>query len=300
MTPPTSAPPASYLDRLLAELAAIHEQYHVVLDASGVKNIDPNRRGSGGIFIGFPSWGWLKSEPGLEAARMKLLGTVRDWTPRFRLLFAHPTPTVAERLDDGLAHLERWLTREDGDQSVPPGIPQAHELLAATVQNLRVLVDLLPVDEHPVRLVVDTNVLIDNPDVAIYTNQIGIHYRVHLFPVVMGEIDDLKRSGRVQELRDAAKRADRYLKDLRRRGDVRAGVRVAGKVSAVFEYVEPKADGLPSWLDLDVPDDRLVAAALLLQSAYPSSTLYVATNDLNTQNKLGAVGLPFVEPPTEQ
>jgi len=26
----------------------------------------------------------------------------------------------------------------------------------------------------------------------------------------------------------------------------------------------------------------------------------VATNDLNTQNKLGAVGLPFVEPPTEQ
>jgi len=49
-----------------------------------------------------------------------------------------------------------------------------------------------------------------------------------------------------------------------------------------------------------VPDDRLVAAALLLQSAYPSSTLYVATNDLNTQNKLGAVGLPFVEPPTEQ
>jgi len=50
----------------------------------------------------------------------------------------------------------------------------------------------------------------------------------------------------------------------------------------------------------ELPDDRLVAAALLLQSAYPSSTLYVATNDLNTQNKLGAVGLPFVEPPTEQ
>jgi len=90
VTPPTSAPPASYLDRLLAELAAIHEQYRVVLDASGVKNIDPNRRGSGGIFIGFPFWGWLKSEPGLEAARMKLLGTVRDWTPRFRRIIYSP------------------------------------------------------------------------------------------------------------------------------------------------------------------------------------------------------------------
>jgi len=299
VTSTTSTPPVSYLDRLLAELDAIHEQYNVVLDASGVRNINPNRRGSGGIFVGFPSWGWLKSEPALEAARMTLLGTVRDWTPRFRLLFAHPTPTVAKRLDDGLAHLERWLTREDGDHSVPSGISQGHELLAATVQDLRALTDLLPIDEYPVRLVVDANVLIDNPDVAVYTNQIGIHYRVHLLPVVMGEIDDLKRSGRVQELRDAAKRADRYLKELRRRGDVRAGVRVAGKVSAVFEYAEPKADDLPSWLDLNVPDDRFVAAALLLQSGHPGSALYVATSDLNLQNKLGAVGLPFVEPLSE-
>ena len=134
---------------------------------------------------------------------------------------------------------------------------------------------------------------------TVYTNQIGIHYRAHLLLLVMGEIDDLKRSGRVQELRDAAKRADRYLKELRRRGDVRAGVRVAGKVSAVFEYVEPKADGLPSWLDLDVPDDRFVAAALLLQSGHPGSAVYVATSDLDLQNKLRAVGLPFVEPPSE-
>ena len=57
MTPATSTPPGSYFDRLLAELAVIHEQYCAVLDVSGVKNIDPNRRDSGGIFIGFPSWG---------------------------------------------------------------------------------------------------------------------------------------------------------------------------------------------------------------------------------------------------
>lgn len=103
--------------------------------------------------------------------------------------------------------------------------------------------------------------------------------------------------GRTQELRDAAKRADRYLKELRRRGDLRAGVKVAGDVTAVFEYTEPKADGLPTWLDLDVPDDRLVASVLLLQSGHPGSVVYVATSDLNLQNKLGATGLPYIEPP---
>lgn len=107
----------SYLERLLVELDSIHEQFKIVLDSSAIKNIDPNRSYSGPVFIGYPSWGWETSEPRLSR-RMKLLGQLRDWMPRLRLLFPHPTPTVAERLDDGLAHLERWLTREPGDHSI--------------------------------------------------------------------------------------------------------------------------------------------------------------------------------------
>ena len=63
----------------------------------------------------------------------------------------------------------------------------------------------------------------------------------------------------------------------------------------LFEHVEPKADGLPDGLDLSVPDDRFVASALLLQSRHPGSRLFIATNDGNFQNKLAAVGLPFIE-----
>jgi rRNA maturation endonuclease Nob1 len=92
-------------------------------------------------------------------------------------------------------------------------------------------------------------------------------------------------------------KADRRLKGLRDNGDVRIGVRVAGDVFAVFEHIEPNADGLPSWIDLSVPDDRLVASALLLQSRHPGSAVHVATGDLNLQTKLAAVGLPFTELP---
>ena len=91
------------------------------------------------------------------------------------------------------------------------------------------------------------------------------------------------------------RRADKRLKGLRDNGDVRTGARVAGDVFAVFEHKEPRSDGLPEWLELDVPDDRLVASALLLQSAHPGSRVVVATGDMNLQNKLAAVGLPFIQ-----
>ena len=166
-----------------------------------------------------------------------------------------------------------------------------------TMQVLRDAREMLPDDDIAVRVVIDTNALIDCPDLTVYAEQLGPRYRVHLLPVVLGELDDLKRSGRTPELRDAARTAVRRLKGLRDGGDVRTGVRVAGDISAVFEHVEPRDEQLPGWLDLTVPDDRLVAAALLLQSAHPGSTVFVATGDLNLQTKLAAVRLPFVEPP---
>jgi hypothetical protein len=59
---------------------------------------------------------------------------------------------------------------------------------------------MLPPDEYPTRLVVDTNALIDNPDVAAYTDALGNKYVVHLLPIVLGELDDLKRAGHPVDL----------------------------------------------------------------------------------------------------
>jgi rRNA-processing protein FCF1 len=289
--------PSTYLDRLLMELDEIHTSYTKVLAASTIVNVDPNRRGSRHmVFVGYPKWGWATSDAALEASRMALLRRVRDWEPRFRLLFPHPTPTVSKRLDQHIGRLQGWLARERNN-GVPATLDKAAEMIDADVTDLRALADLLPKDQYAVRLTVDTNTLIDNPDLAVHAAAIGRRYMAHLLPVVLREIDDLKRAGRTQDLRDAAQRADRRLKGLRTNGDVLAGVRVAGDVYAVFEHIEPKSDGLPSWLDLTVPDDRFVASSLLLQSEHPGSALYVATSDINLQTKLAAVGLPFIELP---
>lgn len=280
----------SYTDRLLAELDEVAERYEETLNASqiGAHNWGPG-------FIGFPHFYWLDSSTDLQAMRMGLLARVKDLEPRMRLLFPHPTPEVRKVLKDSFGLLRRWAKRGSGDHSIPGSIEQAKIAAVQAVSALKGLTDLLPHDEWPLRLVVDTNTLIDDPDLAAHIPTLGARYMAHVLPVVLGEIDDLKRSGRTPELREAAKKADRRLKALRDNGDVRTGARVQGQIHAIFEYVEPSGDGLPGWLDLAVPDDRLVASVLLLQSAHPGSTVHVATGDLNLQTKLAAVGLPYVE-----
>lgn len=268
-----------------------------MLDSSLILNTNPNRgHRSGVVFLGYAEWGWAPSGADLEAERMALLGDLRSWDTRFRMLFTSPVPSVAQRIEDNLGVLERWLVRKGRDHSVPGTIEDALTQVRASVEELHRLPELLPSDPHPVRLVVDTNALIDDPDLARYTSQLGPAYLVHLLPVVLSEIDDLKRSGRTPELRESAQRADRRLKGLRDNGDVSVGARVAGEVHAIFDFREPRREGLPTWFDLAVPDDRLVGGVLRLQSDHPASAVFVATGDLNLQNKLAAVGVPFLEP----
>jgi hypothetical protein len=101
--------PETYLGRLLTELDQLQQGYVDVLADSTIENVNPNRGGGGIVFAGFAEWEWGKSNNSLESRRMGLIQTVRDWEPRFRLLFRNPTPVVSERLDDELSRLRDGL-----------------------------------------------------------------------------------------------------------------------------------------------------------------------------------------------
>ena len=287
----------TYSQRLCRETAELGELVERVIAASTIRNTDPNRGSSSVAFIGFASWGWGPSGPEHERARMEVLALLRDLRPRFELLFPHPTPRLAKSQAKAFDMLEKWMLREKSDHDIPSNLESAKAKAVDAVSQLIACHESLPPDQHAVRLVPDTNALIDLPDLATFVAALGPRYCAHVLPVVMRELDELKRSGRNHDVRDGAKKADRYLKGLRDRGDVRVGVRVAGGVVAVFEHTEPRGDKLPSWLELDVPDDRFVASVLLLQSKHPGSALHVATSDLNMQTKLAAAGIPYLEPP---
>lgn len=206
---PKKPAPPTYVDHLLSDLEALDLGLKEVLNASQVRARQMS--GHGWVAVGHP-WAWVDSTPEVEARRMHLLRDLRSWAPRFRLLFPHPTPDVQRRLDDGIGLMEDWLVREGRlKHRAPRDIPTAVAKLAQSADQLRALVTLLPADQWQVRLIVDTNALLDDPDVTIYKDAIGARYMVHLLPVVLRELDDTKRAGRHQDLREAAKKADRRL-----------------------------------------------------------------------------------------
>jgi rRNA-processing protein FCF1 len=293
-----TAPP-SYVDALLAELRGIETEFVAIVEDSEIYHFDPNAGGGGVFFVGASTEHWQSSSSELTGRRMRLLSRLRDWVPRFQLLYPHPTPEVAKTLSARTAHLENWLLREGSDGSIPRTVEQAIARVHQDVGALRQLTEMLPSDEWPIRVVIDTNALIDNPDVAAYNSTFSSGYLVHLIPVVLRELDELKRSGRTPELREQAARANRRLKGIRSNATTADTIRVAGNVHLRFDHVEPRGDALPAWLDLTVPDDRLVASTLLLQSEHSGSQVHVVTSDVNLQTKLSAMGLPFLDPDAE-
>lgn len=91
----------------------------------------------------------------------------------------------------------------------------------------------------------------------------------------------------------------RRLKGLRDKGSLSAGVNLTRTITVKTEAREVGVRGVLDWLDPAVPDDRLLAGALRLQSDHPAGTVLFVTSDLNLQNKADGVGLPYIEtPPT--
>ena len=292
-------PAPSYAAAMVQRLESLRATYLEMVRRSDVLNIDPNRGRSDVVFIGFPKWGWAPSDPAHQSMRMGILRDLAELRPLVELLFPHPTPELKKRNSDAFRTLETWAERSGrNDRSVPSTIDKAVGVADKAFDALLESLSLSGSDEFGTRLVVDTNILIDNPDLAAFVPTLGPCYRVHLLPVVLSELNEHKANGRNPEIREAAKRADRRLKGLRNQGVVTQGVTVSGQVSVVFEHKEPRSDLLPTWLDLTIGDDRLVASALLLQSEHPGSAIYVGTSDINLQTKLAAVGLPYVELPS--
>jgi hypothetical protein len=192
-----------YVDQLLAELERIWQAVVDVMVRSQIENLDPPSN-----FIGFPEYAWAPSDDALQSDRMVVLSKVREFRTRFELLFPHPTPEVRERHDEALEHLERWLDRGESDHSTPSTIPAAVEAANASVAVLAAAEALLRAEDFSTRLVVDTNGVLDNPDLGQFTPQLSGLYVAHVLPVVLRELDDHKRGGRTDSLRESAKKAD--------------------------------------------------------------------------------------------
>lgn len=290
----------SYLDRLCVDLDAVATRVADLLHASTIVPDSLNEPGSGVVFITAADWQWGPSTPQAQSFRMSLDESYSEWITRVRLLFEHPTPEVASEFDDLDRWVRGWIDRNTiSDFSIPSTIGRAQAVAAERIGRFRALLELAGAGGTPgLRIVPDTNALIKNPDLESYSRAFdGASFTAHILPTVLGELDDLKDQGKTQELRDKAQGVIRRFKGLRSKGSLADGVTLTRRITVVAESREVDASTVLSWLDSGVPDDRIVASALRLQSQHPANTVVLVTSDLNLQNKADAARLPYIETP---
>jgi rRNA-processing protein FCF1 len=289
-----------YVSRLQADLAGFKGKLDALLDISTIRYVNPNRPGGDVFFVGASDWGWGPSDEVTSAAQMILMEQYAAWFERFMLLFPHPTSDIRTKIDRADDFVRHWVARDKGfDHTIPRTIPEAKNVAA---RHLAAFNELLGIAAHrgdkALRLLPDTNALLRSPSVEDYASEVGsASYTVHIVTAVLAEIDDLKDRGRTPDVREKANKVVRRFKGYRDRGSLAEGVKVAGNIWLKLEHREIDARSALSWLDSTVPDDRILASALRLQSDHPAGVVILVTSDINLQNKADAVGLPYIEPP---
>lgn len=296
-------PPPSLRDRLARDLAEIESQIQALLDISEIRYVNPNTRGSDFVVVGASDYGWAPSDDRQHVARMRLNRDYDAWFARFKTLFGGITPELKKSIAETDRWTRGWITRSRRyDHSIPRTIAEAKVVAVQRIAPLREGLALLGSQgEGGIRLVPDTSALMDAPDLSTYWAAAGARtFTVHLLPQVLVELDALKDGGRNAAQQKRARAALRGIKDLKQRGELTKGVKLTRGVTVVADPREPDFSRLPDWLNSQVPDDRVLAGALEVQAAHPSSAVILVASDLNLQNKAEVVGLPAVEPPAAQ
>ncbi|MFN0170965.1 MAG: PIN domain-containing protein [Bryobacteraceae bacterium] len=244
-------------------------------------------------------WKSLPAEHrGLQA---KLLGTYKHWFELFNHCHQQHSSDVRDEIKETDSYVisaielqTSWATEATVDGNA-----------AYLAKRLTVFRQLLA---HPAPgtpelvLVPDTNALLQSPDPAHYADVVvgTKSFKFALAPTALSELDQIKQLRGHQPVGEKAEKAIRLIKGWRNQGSVLEGVTVAKTITVQMIPTEPRMSKLPSWLDADNKDDRLIGTALEIQCSHLLAVVVLVTGDINLQNKAEMAFLPWAEPPQPQ
>jgi hypothetical protein len=288
---PLSPSGLDHFDGLLDKLS---DALGDLLDLSGVHHDDINAGSSGVFFVGWnPSrWNALPPEaaPKVGAAR-KALRELHDHATNA----ARHAPDRAEEFADLETAFERLIEQPDTSEGAPKSsVEKVREHADSAVEDYRGVVRQLPAAHGAGEklLVADTSALLDRPSLQEWKID-GTPWTVVLVPQVLSELDERKRDPRTRE---AAQKVINQLDDFDRRGDLFAGVPLAGSLNVREMPTSPDMNSTLSWLRSDVPDDAIIAGALELVWQDLTSRVAVTASDRNVRNKARLAGLGTIRP----
>jgi hypothetical protein len=278
----------SFQERLTSELQKIEA---AILDLWHKSQIEEFRNdpSSDIVFLRHPYY-WKALPIEHRAAQARLLSQYRHWYELFYRCHAQHSSDMQDKLDQTDAHVLAAIELKS-DWGTAATLEENRTLLSEKLNFFRSLLEQHFSDETEFVLVPDTNALLKAADPAQYGDVIdSTSFTFVIVPTVLAELDGLKRSRATQAV-------GRIIEGLRKQGSVLEGVTVAKTITVKMIPTEPRMAHLPSWLDPNNQDDRIIGSVLEIQSARPSTVVVLVTDDMNLQNKAEMAFLTWAEPP---
>jgi PIN domain-containing protein len=287
--------PATVTENLLARA----EELRTLLRELLLQHIDlylRNRPGSGIVSVS-GNHAFRPLDVKGRQLQSRLLEEYRHLSRLLRALLCNAPAKALKTLEESEKTIEKRIEQRGSTWDKTPQEAFA-KVDDALTRQLAPLGDLYDSSGGSPVYVPDTNALLHNPDLDLWTFQDSQRFTIVLTPAVLSELDRLKVEHRNPDVRAKADALIGRIKSWRSRGDLLGGVTLRRDTSTLKSLaVEPRVEEALAWLDPGNADDRLIAAVIEVMRQNPRAPVTLVTRDINAQNKAAYAGLPFEEPP---
>lgn len=135
------------------------------------------------------------------------------------------------------------------------------------------------------KIVVDTNVILFDSQAILRFGEADVHIPIS----VIEEVDKFKRDQ--GENGRNARQFSRFIDVLRSKGALASGVQIDNSETMVYINTDLMLAGMPSELDHNKADNRILNTALALQKQHPRYKVELITKDINLRIKADVYGV---------
>ncbi len=135
------------------------------------------------------------------------------------------------------------------------------------------------------KIVVDTNVILFDALAITKFQNADIHIPIS----VIEEVDRFKRDP--GENGRNARQFSRFVDTLREKGKLASGVQLENSETVIFISIDFSMAGIPTELDQEKADNRILATAMSLQKQFPRTQVELITKDINLRIKADVMGV---------